>query len=80
MGALAGFAASLVAYFVISHWAQHPGWWPHLWFSSIEQHYNMDGFEPPFSTAAYLRAFAVSVVRAVNVDGWVGVSVLALAG
>ncbi|CDX12685.1 conserved membrane hypothetical protein [Mesorhizobium sp. ORS 3324] len=79
-GALAGFAASFVAYFAISRWAQHPGWWPHLWFSSIEQHYNMDGFEPPFSVAAYLRAFAVSVVRAVNIDGWVGVCVLALAG
>lgn len=79
-GALAGFAASLVAYFVISHWAQHPGWWPHLWFSSIEQHYNMDGFDPPFSVVAYLRAFAASLVRAVSLNGWIGVSVLALAG
>jgi len=79
-GALAGFAASFVAYFAISHWAQHPGWWPHLWFSSIEQHYNMDGFEPPFSVAAYLKAFAASVVRAISINSWVGVSVLALAG
>ncbi len=79
-GALAGFAVSFVAYFAISHWAQHPGWWPHLWFSSIEQHYNMDGFAPPFSVAAYLKAFAASVVRAVSVNSWVGVSVLALAG
>lgn len=79
-GARAGFAASFVAYFAISHWAQHPGWWPHLWFSSIEQHYNMDGFEPPFSVAAYLKAFAASVVRAIDVNSWVGVSVLALAG
>ncbi|TPL00053.1 MULTISPECIES: hypothetical protein [unclassified Mesorhizobium] len=79
-GALAGFAASFIAYFAISHWAQHPGWWPHLWFSSIEQHYNMDGFEPPFSIAAYLKAFAASVVRAISVNNWVGVSVLALAG
>lgn len=79
-GALAGFAASFVAYFAISHWAQHPGWWPHLWFSSIEQHYNMDGFEPAFSVTAYLRAFATSLLRAVNLNSWVGVSVLALAG
>ncbi|TIO11203.1 hypothetical protein [Mesorhizobium sp.] len=79
-GALAGFAASLVAYFAISHWAQHPGWWPHLWFSSIEQHYNMDGFDPPFSAVAYLRTFAVSMARAVSLNSWVGVSVLALAG
>jgi len=79
-GALAGFAASFVAYFAISHWAHHPGWWPHLWFSSIEQHYNMDGFQPPFSVVAYLRAFAISLLRAVNMNSWVGVSVLALAG
>ncbi|BCG93995.1 hypothetical protein [Mesorhizobium sp. 131-2-1] len=79
-GALAGFAASFVAYFAISHWAQHPGWWPHLWFSTIEQHYNMDGFEPPFSVVAYLRAFAVSLLRAVTMNSWVGVCVLALAG
>jgi hypothetical protein len=79
-GALAGFAASLVAYIAISHWAQHPGWWPHLWFSSIEQHYNMNGSDPPFSAVAYLRAFAASLVRAVSLNNWVGVSVLALAG
>ncbi|PAP94558.1 DUF2029 domain-containing protein [Mesorhizobium wenxiniae] len=79
-GALTGFAASLVAYFAISHWAQHPGWWPHLWFSSVEQHYNMDGFDPPFSAVVYLRALAASLVRAVSLNSWVGVSVLALAG
>ncbi|QIA23056.1 hypothetical protein [Mesorhizobium sp. AA22] len=79
-GALTGFAASLVAYFAISHWAQHPGWWPHLWFSNVEQHYNMDGFDPPFSAVVYLRALAASLVRAVSLNSWVGVSVLALAG
>ncbi|MBZ9742479.1 MULTISPECIES: glycosyltransferase 87 family protein [unclassified Mesorhizobium] len=79
-GALAGFAASFVAYFAISHWAHHPGWWPHLWFSSIEQHYDMDGFEPAFSLIAYLKAFSASLLRAVNLNRWVGVSVLALAG
>ncbi|TIW46259.1 MAG: DUF2029 domain-containing protein [Mesorhizobium sp.] len=79
-GALTGFAASLVAYFAIPHWAQHPGWWPHLWFSSVEQHYNMDGFDPPFSAVVYLRALAASLVRAVSLNSWVGVSVLALAG
>lgn len=79
-GAQAGFAVSFGAYFAISHWAQHPGWWPHLWFSSIEQHYNMDGFDPPFSIAAYLKAFAASLVRAISLNRWVGVCVLALAG
>jgi hypothetical protein len=40
----------------------------------------MDGFEPPFSVAAYLKAFAASVLRAIELNSWVGVSVLALAG
>jgi hypothetical protein len=79
-GAYAGAAASLVAYLAISRWAGHPGWWTHLWFSSIEQHYNMDGFSPAFSVAAYLKAFAVAGFRAIDVDTWVGVAVLTLAG
>ena len=40
----------------------------------------MDGFDPPFSVAAYLKAFAASLVRAITLNSWVGVSVLALAG
>jgi hypothetical protein len=79
-GVLAGFAASFVAYFAISRWAGHPGWWPHLWFSSIEQHTNMDGFDPPFSVVLYLKAFAGSVIRAIDFNTWVGVAILALAG
>lgn len=79
-GAIAGFAVSLVAYFVISRWAGHPGWWPHLWFSTIEQKTNMVGFEPPFSVAAYLTAFAKSFVLAIGWNTWVGVCALALAG
>ncbi|TJW40792.1 MAG: hypothetical protein E5X65_39050, partial [Mesorhizobium sp.] len=39
-----------------------------------------NGFDPPFSAVAYLRAFAVSMVRAVSLNSWVGTSVLALAG
>ncbi|RVC21403.1 hypothetical protein EN893_34545, partial [Mesorhizobium sp. M7A.F.Ca.CA.004.04.2.1] len=38
------------------------------------------GFNPPFSVTAYLRAFAASLLRAVSLNSWVGVSVLALAG
>lgn len=79
-GALVGFGVSFVIYFAISRWAQHPGWWPHLWFSSYDQHYNMDGFDPPFSPVVYFRIFALALARAVTINSWVGVSVLALAG
>lgn len=78
-GILAGTVASFAAYFAISHWAGHPGWWPHLYFSSIEQQFNMDGFDPAFSVAAYAKAFVNAVVRSLVFNTWVGVAVLALA-
>jgi hypothetical protein len=79
-GALAATVASFASYFAISHWAGHPGWWPHLYFSSIEEQMNMDGFDPAFSVVAYGKAFVNAVVRSLTFNTWVGVAVLALAG
>lgn len=79
-GVLAGAAASLAGYFVISAWAGHPGWWPHLYFSSVEQQLNMNGFDPAFSIAAYGKAFANAVVRALTFNSWLGIVLLSLAG
>jgi hypothetical protein len=80
VGVLAGAVVSFAAYFAIAHWAGHPGWWPHLYFSSIEQQMNMDGFDPAFSIALYAKAFVNAVVRSLVYNTWVGVAVLALAG
>ena len=80
VGVLAGAVVSFVAYFAIAHWAGHPGWWPHLYFSSIDQQMNMDGFDPAFSIALYAKAFVNAVVRSLIFNTWVGVAVLALAG
>ena len=80
IGVVAGFVASAVVYFAVSRWAGHPGWWPHLYFSSVEQQLNMDGFDPAFSVAAYAKAFVNAVVRAIGFNTWVGVAVLALGG
>ncbi len=79
-GVVAGFVASLFVYLAVSRWAGHPGWWPHLYFSSVEQQLNMDGFNPAFSVAAYAKAFVNAVVRAIGFNTWVGVAVLALGG
>ncbi|HHZ09150.1 MAG TPA: hypothetical protein GX405_10285 [Rhizobiales bacterium] len=79
-GVIAGFLASAIVYVAVSRWAGHPGWWPHLYFSSIEQQLNMDGFDPAFSVAAYAKAFVNAAVRAVGFNTWVGVAVLALGG
>ena len=79
-GVLAAAVGSFTAYFAISHWAGHPGWWPHLYFSSVQQQMNMDGFDPAFSVVLYAKAFGSAVVRSLVFNTWVGVAVLALAG
>lgn len=79
-GVLAAFVASLAVYSPLSHWAGHPGWWPHLYFSSIAQQLDMDGFHPAFSVVLYAKAFVFSAVRAITLNAWVGIAVLALAG
>lgn len=80
LGVIAAALASFAGYIAISRWAGHPGWWPHLYFSSVQQQLSMDGFDPPFSIAAYLKAFGNAAVRALTFNSWVGVAVLALAG
>jgi len=77
-GVLVGFAASLAAYFAISAWAGHPGWWPHLYFSSIEQVRNMDGFDPAFSVLLYARAVVRTVVYMLWHNSWPGAVIVAV--
>jgi hypothetical protein len=77
-GALSAFVAAFATYIPIAHWAGHPGWWPHLYFSSVQQQMTMDNFHPAFSLVLYLKAFANAAVRSVTQETWVGVSVLAL--
>lgn len=79
-GIFAWTFASFAAYFAVARWAGHPGWWPHLYFSSVELQVNMDGFDPAFSVMAYGKAFLNAVVRSLTYNTWVGVAVLALAG
>ena len=80
VGVVAGFVASAAVYLAVSRWAGHPGWWPHLYFSSVEQQLNMDGFDPAFSVAAYAKAFVNAVVRAIGFNTWVGVAVVGRGG
>jgi hypothetical protein len=79
-GALAAFAASFAAYVPLSHWAGHPGWWPHFWFTNIEPQLTMENFAPAFSIGLYVKAFAAGVLKSLIRDTWVGVVLLALVG
>lgn len=68
----AGFAASVAAYLFASHGSGHPGWWPHLWFSTYRMQDTMEFFEPAFSLAVYAQAFAWNLVRAGFENAWLG--------
>ncbi len=62
---IAAFAASLIAYPLVTQAANHPGFWAHFVFSTTEQKLTMDGFHPAFSAAVYVRAkpLAIGLVR-----------------
>lgn len=77
-GLLAAVALSVAGYVGISSWAGHSGWWPHLYFSSVEQQLNMDSFHPAFSPIIYAKAFARSLLYATWYNSWVGAIVVAL--
>ncbi len=68
-----GLAASLAAYLFASSAGNHPGWWPHLWFSTFHIQETMAGFAPDFSPRVYAAAFAWNIVRSVFENTWLAV-------
>ncbi len=70
---VAAFAASLIAYPLVTHAANHPGFWAHFVFSTTEQKLTMDGFHPAFSAAVYVRALAIGLVRTISETSWLAV-------
>jgi hypothetical protein len=68
----AGFVASVGAYVIATHGAGHPGWWPHLWFSTYQIQDTMEFFHPPFSLTVYVTAFAWNLIRAAFENSWLG--------
>jgi Gpi18-like mannosyltransferase len=67
---VAAFGAALVAYPLVTHAANHPGFWAHFIFSTTEQQLTMAGFHPTFSIAVYVRAIAVGLVRTFSETSW----------
>ncbi|WP_114389873.1 hypothetical protein [Notoacmeibacter marinus] len=66
--ALLGLAVP--SYFAISHFADHPGWWVHFWFSNVEMVASVEGFEPAFSPAIYMGALIKGAVRSLVTESW----------
>ncbi len=65
-----GFAAALAAYVFVSAAGNHPGWWPHLWFSTFHMQDTMQGFAPDLSLGVYVTAFAWNIVRSIFENTW----------
>ena len=72
------FAVSVAAYLFVQGQSHHPGWWPHLWFSTYKMQDSMAGFHPDFSAGVYLTAFAWNAARSVVENTWIGLYVLVL--
>jgi hypothetical protein len=77
-GVLSAFVAALIAYPFITSGAQHPGFWAHFMFSTIDTQLTMEGYHPAFSAMLYLRALAVGIVRLMTESSWPGVIALLL--
>ncbi|MEN5278305.1 hypothetical protein ABE527_15315 [Brucella sp. TWI432] len=75
---LVAFVASAVAGAMISHAAEHPGWWAHLYFSCIEQQKNMVGFHPDFSPLLLVKAYIRGVIFALYSETWLAMLVVML--
>lgn len=76
--AAATFVAGLGTYMAISSMTDHPGWWPHLWFSTYAIQDTMAGFNPDLSARVYVTAFAWNLVRSAFENSWLGLYAAAL--
>lgn len=76
--ALTAFLIAAALSVPLSGGADHIGWWPHFWFSTVEMQNNMTGFSPDFSVAVYLKGFARGLAIAVIAHDWIAAGVLLL--
>ena len=74
------FVLCVAAYALIKAGSTHPGWWPHVWFSTYRIQDDMTGFDPDFSLAIYVTAFGWNLVRAALENSWLGLHAVALGG
>lgn len=77
---LALFAGALALYFPITGSADHPGWWPHFYYSNVEYQDDMRGFDPAFSAVLYVKALVVNLARTVQAFNWLMVLAVFLLG
>ncbi len=67
---LALFAGCVLLYFPVVGAADHPGWWPHFYFSNIEYQDDLRGFDPAFDAVLYIKALLINLARTVQAYDW----------
>lgn len=77
---LAFFGACVALYFPVVGSVDHPGWWPHFYFSNIEYQDDLRGFDPAFDAVLYLKALAINLARTVQAYDWLMILAVILCG
>ncbi len=67
---LALFIACVCLYFPVTGSAEHPGWWPHFYFSNIEYQDDMRGFDPAFDAVLFVKALLINLARTLQAFDW----------
>jgi hypothetical protein len=78
--ALAAFVIAAALTVPMSSAADHIGWWPHFWFSTVEMQADMSDFDPEFSVAVYLKGLASGAAVSLIKYNWVALGILLLLG
>ncbi len=63
----AGFAVAIF----ISKSGEHPGWWPHFYFSTVQIQNSMAGFNPPFTLQSFAHGYARGLIVSIQHNDWI---------
>ena len=63
----AGFGVAIF----ISKAGEHPGWWPHFYFSMVQIQNSMAGFNPPFTLQSFAHGYARGLIVAFQHNDWI---------
>jgi hypothetical protein len=64
------FGLAFATYFWITSGNNHPGWWPHFYFSNVEIQNTMVGFNPDFSLMIYVKGLLRGIMVSMQNNNW----------
>jgi hypothetical protein len=76
--ALTAFVVAAILSIPLSSGADHIGWWPHFWFSTVEMQNDLADFRPDFSIAVYFVGVARGLAMSAIAHRWLPMAGLLL--